>query len=139
MADYDVIFVLGGPGAGKGTVCHHLTVNYPGEWVHLSAGDLLRAERAKPGSALADQINKIINEGGIVPADVTVGLLSAAMAAASSSFQSFKARLPWLKRSATASDDNGAAAWALSPKKAPTKKKAPTTTQNWRSDRGIII
>jgi nucleoside diphosphate kinase/adenylate kinase family enzyme len=84
MADYDVIFVLGGPGAGKGTVCHHLTVNYPGEWVHLSAGDLLRAERAKPGSALADQINKIINEGGIVPADVTVGLLSAAMAAASS-------------------------------------------------------
>ena len=84
MADYDVVFVLGGPGAGKGTLCHHLTVNFPGEWVHLSAGDLLRLERSKPGSALAESINKIINDGGIVPADVTVGLLSAAMAASGS-------------------------------------------------------
>ncbi len=42
------------------------------------AGDLLRAERAS-GSELADMINTYINEGKIVPAEVTVRLLHNAM------------------------------------------------------------
>ena len=37
-----VFFVLGGPGAGKGTQCAKLVEN--NGFVHLSAGDLLRAE-----------------------------------------------------------------------------------------------
>ena len=36
-------FVLGGPGSGKGTQCAKLVENHG--FVHLSAGDLLRAER----------------------------------------------------------------------------------------------
>jgi len=40
-----VVFVLGGPGSGKGTQCANL-VNEFGI-VHLSAGDLLRAEQKK--------------------------------------------------------------------------------------------
>jgi UMP-CMP kinase len=40
-----VIFVLGGPGAGKGTMCAKLVEDFGFE--HLSAGDLLRAERKK--------------------------------------------------------------------------------------------
>lgn len=47
-------------------------------YVHLSAGDLLRAER-ESGSQLADMINTYIKEGKIVPAKVTVDLLRAAM------------------------------------------------------------
>ncbi len=39
-----VVFVLGGPGAGKGTQCAKIVEHYG--WSHLSAGDLLRAERA---------------------------------------------------------------------------------------------
>ena len=39
----NVVFVLGGPGAGKGTMCE-LAEQQLG-WTHLSAGDLLRAER----------------------------------------------------------------------------------------------
>ena len=35
-----VIFVLGGPGAGKGTQCTIISEKY--SYVHLSAGDLLR-------------------------------------------------------------------------------------------------
>jgi len=35
-------FVLGGPGSGKGTVCASLVADHG--FVHLSAGDLLRAE-----------------------------------------------------------------------------------------------
>jgi len=37
-----VIFVLGGPGCGKGTVCEFMVSKYG--MVHLSAGDLLREE-----------------------------------------------------------------------------------------------
>jgi len=75
-----VIFVLGGPGAGKGTQCTLLAQHYPG-LVHLSAGDLLRAERQRPGSQYGDLINTCIAEGRIVPMHITIGLLERAMAA----------------------------------------------------------
>lgn len=54
-----VIFVLGGPGAGKGTQCEKLVDEY--KFVHLSAGDLLRAER-NSGSDKAKLINDYIKE-----------------------------------------------------------------------------
>lgn len=69
---YEVVFVLGGPGAGKGTQCSLLVERYG--LIHLSAGDLLREER-KRGTELASMINTYIKEGKIVPAEVTVGLL----------------------------------------------------------------
>jgi hypothetical protein len=50
-----VVFVLGGPGAGKGTQCANIVRDYG--WVHLSAGDLLRAER-ETGSENAAMINR---------------------------------------------------------------------------------
>merc|ERR1719486_1047554 len=53
-------FVLGGPGAGKGTQCAKLVEHFG--FKHLSAGDLLRAER-KSGSENATLINNYINEG----------------------------------------------------------------------------
>lgn len=62
-----VVFVLGGPGSGKGTNCARIVSKFG--YVHLSAGDLLREERAS-GSALADMINTFIKEGKIVPAEV---------------------------------------------------------------------
>lgn len=71
-----VVFVLGGPGAGKGTVCHRLAAT--GQFVHLSAGELLRAERST-GSEVAELIESCIVEGKIVPAYVTVSLLRKAM------------------------------------------------------------
>ena len=50
-----VVFVLGGPGAGKGTQCTNIVREYG--WVHLSAGDLLRAEK-ESGSENAAMINR---------------------------------------------------------------------------------
>lgn len=47
-------------------------------WAHLSAGDLLRAER-KRGGPTADLINSKINAGQIVPAEITVALLQQGM------------------------------------------------------------
>eukprot|EP00545_Synedropsis_sp_CCMP1620_P005799 CAMPEP_0119015548 /NCGR_PEP_ID=MMETSP1176-20130426/11216_1 /TAXON_ID=265551 /ORGANISM="Synedropsis recta cf, Strain CCMP1620" /LENGTH=235 /DNA_ID=CAMNT_0006968853 /DNA_START=72 /DNA_END=776 /DNA_ORIENTATION=+ len=71
-----VVFVLGGPGAGKGTQCQLLKERMG--WAHLSAGDLLRAER-KRGGPMADLINSKIDAGQIVPAEITCGLLQQGM------------------------------------------------------------
>lgn len=73
-----MIFVLGGPGAGKGTQSANLVRDYG--FVHLSAGDLLRAEQAREGSQYGELIRHHIREGTIVPMEVTVALLSNAMA-----------------------------------------------------------
>merc|ERR1719362_2737400 len=74
-----VLFVLGGPGAGKGTQCAK-TVEEFSHWSHISAGDCLRAERNDPNSKDGELINNIIKEGKIVPSEITVGLLMKAMA-----------------------------------------------------------
>jgi UMP-CMP kinase len=73
-----VLFVLGGPGAGKGTQCENLVRDY--HFTHLSAGDLLRAEQERPGSEFGDLIKSYIKDGKIVPMEVTVQLLENAMA-----------------------------------------------------------
>ncbi|CAG8982907.1 hypothetical protein HYALB_00002924 [Hymenoscyphus albidus] len=72
-----VLFVLGGPGAGKGTQCANLVRDY--NFTHLSAGDLLRAEQERPGSEFGDLIKEYIRDGKIVPMEVTVQLLENAM------------------------------------------------------------
>jgi UMP-CMP kinase len=43
-----VVFVLGGPGAGKGTQCTNPVRDY--NFTHLCAGDLLRSEQERPDS-----------------------------------------------------------------------------------------
>ncbi|KAI9772237.1 MAG: hypothetical protein M1840_000986 [Geoglossum simile] len=72
-----VVFVLGGPGAGKGTQCANLVRDYG--FQHLSAGDLLRAEQERPGSEFGELIKQCIKDGNIVPMEVTVVLLENAM------------------------------------------------------------
>ncbi|OIW34963.1 uridylate kinase [Coniochaeta ligniaria NRRL 30616] len=72
-----VVFVLGGPGAGKGTQCANLVRDYG--FTHLSAGDLLRAEQDRPGSQFGSLIKDCIRNGDIVPMEVTVQLLENAM------------------------------------------------------------
>jgi UMP-CMP kinase len=79
----EVVFVLGGPGAGKGTQCQLLQERLGG-WVHLSAGDLLREER-QSGGELGDLINSKIAAGELVPSSITVRCLENGMARAYSS------------------------------------------------------
>jgi len=76
-----VVFIVGGPGAGKGTQCELLEQRLSGGWKHLSAGDLLRAERTA-GGELGDLINNKIKNGELVPSHVTVKLLENGMKAA---------------------------------------------------------
>ena len=72
----NVVFVLGGPGAGKGTMCE-LAETQLG-WKHLSTGDLLRAEREAGGSTAAE-IEQHMADGTLVPNEITVTLLKNAM------------------------------------------------------------
>ncbi|MEO1614648.1 MAG: nucleoside monophosphate kinase [Planctomycetota bacterium] len=72
----NVVFVLGGPGAGKGTMCE-LAESQLG-WTHLSAGDLLRAEREAGGSTAAI-INEVIQSGDLAPDEIVVKLLRDSM------------------------------------------------------------
>ncbi|MDB4670848.1 MAG: nucleoside monophosphate kinase [Pirellulaceae bacterium] len=72
----NVVFVLGGPGAGKGTMCE-LAESQLG-WTHLSMGELLRAARQAEGPTAA-AIEKFIAAGKLVPNEITVTLLSNAM------------------------------------------------------------
>lgn len=77
MMKPQVVFVLGGPGAGKGTQCSKIIENY--NYTHLSAGDLLREERAREGSECGQLIANYIKEGKIVPVEITISLLKQAM------------------------------------------------------------
>ncbi len=77
-----VVYVMGGPGVGKGTQCALLAARLG--FVHLSAGDLLRAERGRPGSPYAEVIRHYICEGRIIPQRITIALLLAAMRTARS-------------------------------------------------------
>ena len=68
-ANNKIIFIIGGPGSGKGTQCSRLVRNIPSS-VHISSGDLLRKE-AKTN----ESIKRIIDSGLLVPSHVSIGLV----------------------------------------------------------------
>ena len=72
----NVAFVLGGPGAGKGTMCELAEIQLG--WTHLSAGDLLRAEQSA-GGPTTETIKECIAAGKLVPSEISVRLLGSAM------------------------------------------------------------
>lgn len=73
MDQKKVVFVLGAPGVGKGTQCRKIEKEFG--FVHISAGELLRRERQTPDSHHGELIDNYINEGKIVPAEITCKLL----------------------------------------------------------------
>ncbi|MFN7114770.1 MAG: nucleoside monophosphate kinase [Alphaproteobacteria bacterium] len=71
-----IVFVLGGPGAGKGTMCELAEVQLG--WTHLSTGVLLRAEQ-ESGVSTTKIIKEYIEAGKLVPNEIVVRLLKEAM------------------------------------------------------------
>ncbi|XP_071485994.1 adenylate kinase isoenzyme 5-like [Diadema antillarum] len=74
--DKKVIFVVGGPGCGKGTQCERIVSRFG--LTHLSTGDLLRAE-VKSGSERGKNLTEIMEKGQLVPMDVVLTLLKEKM------------------------------------------------------------
>lgn len=73
------MFVLGGPGSGKGTQCARIKEKYG--YTHLSSGDLLRDE-VKSGSQLGVALDTTMKNGDLVPTEVPCCPLNAAPAVA---------------------------------------------------------
>ncbi|XP_028174750.1 adenylate kinase isoenzyme 1 isoform X3 [Ostrinia furnacalis] len=73
-----IVWILGGPGSGKGTQCEKIIAKYG--FTHLSTGDLLRAE-VKSGSDRAKCLTSIMERGELVPNDVVLELLKEAIIA----------------------------------------------------------
>ncbi|XP_054714430.1 adenylate kinase isoenzyme 1-like [Uloborus diversus] len=67
-----VIFVIGGPGSGKGTQCEKIVQKYG--FTHLSTGDLLR-EECNSGSERGTRLVDIMKKGQLVPNDEVLALL----------------------------------------------------------------
>ena len=70
------IVLFGPPGAGKGTQSQKLIAQY--NLVHLSTGDLLRAQIAQ-GTELGLTAKKLMDEGLLVPAAVVIGMIGSAL------------------------------------------------------------
>jgi adenylate kinase family enzyme len=68
-----VIFVLGGPGSGKGTQAIAISKQYG--FGYAAAGDLLREETKKPDSPNGKRILEIMNAGQLVPPELLVDTL----------------------------------------------------------------
>ncbi|RZB66653.1 ADK and/or AAA 17 domain containing protein, partial [Asbolus verrucosus] len=71
-----IIWVLGGPGSGKGTQCEKIVAKYG--FTHLSSGDLLRNEVAS-GSPRGKELTAIMERGELVPMEVVLDLLKEAI------------------------------------------------------------
>lgn len=66
------LILFGPPGSGKGTQSGKLVEKYG--LVHLSTGDLLRAEMAKK-TPLGVEAKKLIDKGQLVPDEMVVGII----------------------------------------------------------------
>ena len=67
------IVLFGPPGAGKGTQSERLIEKYG--LLHLSTGDILRAER-KAGTVLGKKANEYIEKGELVPDELVIGMVA---------------------------------------------------------------
>ncbi|XP_053103946.1 adenylate kinase isoenzyme 5 isoform X2 [Hemicordylus capensis] len=74
----NIIFVIGGPGSGKGTQCNKLAEKYG--FTHLSTEDLLQREMSS--STERSKIIRVAMESGkLVPGDIITELLKEAIVA----------------------------------------------------------
>lgn len=69
-----VIYVLGGPGSGKGTQCKAILEGHPEQFYHISTGALLREATEKP-SPEHTEIIECMKQGKMVPSKPLVELI----------------------------------------------------------------
>lgn len=77
---------IGAPGAGKGTMAELMIAHY--HPVHISTGDLLRAE-IKAGSRLGLEAKRFMDAGKLVPDEVVAGMVATRLDSAEVKAQGF--------------------------------------------------
>lgn len=90
----NIIFVIGPPGSGKGTLCSRICAEYPGRFKHLSVGDYLREQFCTSSSGIVsypsgllpvlgpeclppDEIARYVREGRLLPPETIIPLIMA--------------------------------------------------------------
>ncbi|XP_031204598.1 adenylate kinase isoenzyme 1-like isoform X4 [Mastomys coucha] len=68
-----IIFVVGGPGCGKGTQCRNMAMKYG--FYHVELGQLLR-EEAQRSTQRSRQIRDIMQKGLLVPTGLILDMIS---------------------------------------------------------------
>jgi len=86
LRKHKIIFMIGGPGSGKGTQCEKLVEKYG--FTHLSTSELLRNEMASE-SERSKLIRDIMERGDLVPSGIILELLKEAMLASLSDTKGF--------------------------------------------------
>lgn len=94
-----VIFIIGPPGSGKGTLCSRICAEFPGRFKHLSVGDFLREKfcnhalppedssspssppASDPGCLTPYEIAEYVREGRLLPPKTLIPLLKDKMVA----------------------------------------------------------
>lgn len=71
------ILLMGPPGAGKGTQAERLINDF--KLPHISTGDMFRAA-VKAGTAMGKEAKKYMDAGGLVPDEVTIGIVREGLA-----------------------------------------------------------
>ena len=72
-----VHFILGEPGSGKSTNCKRIAEAQG--FRHISVGQLLRQEAAKPSSKYGESVNKFLDYDDIIQADVAIEMMAEEM------------------------------------------------------------
>ncbi|XP_043837437.1 adenylate kinase isoenzyme 1 [Dromiciops gliroides] len=73
LKSHRIIFVMGGPGCGKGTQCENMAAKYG--FCHVGLGELLR-EEANQATVRGQQIRDIMLKGLLVPTGVILDMVS---------------------------------------------------------------
>lgn len=71
------VLLMGPPGAGKGTQAERLINDF--KLPHISTGDMFRAA-VKAGTAMGKEAKKYMDAGGLVPDEVTIGIVREGLA-----------------------------------------------------------
>ena len=80
------LILLGRQGSGKGTQCVRLSRHYVVP--HISTGDILRAA-VREGTDLGRKAKEIMDEGGLVPDDIMIGIVAERLEKADASTRGF--------------------------------------------------
>merc|ERR1711997_411556 len=80
MSTLPTIWILGGPGSGKGSQCDNIVAKFG--YTHLSSGELLRSE-VLSGSGKGKQLYTTMSAGSLVPDEEVVELIKSTMTAKS--------------------------------------------------------
>jgi len=82
-----IVWIMGGPGSGRGTQCEKICLKHA-DYVHLSSGDLMKNE-VMSGSSRGGKLYALMSSGTPVPDEIVTDILGEAMVKKASGSKGF--------------------------------------------------